>query len=363
MLPRVLSLSSSHSNGGAERHTVALAAAYQERGGRVALACSPNSFLEDLCAACGVETHPFQLRNSGDLRSVARLAHLIRTTGAQVVHSHARRDFVTATLAGRLTRCPVILHVHVVRPLGEPAYLAGLFFNQVQAIIAVSDYTKHELERWHPLRPGLVHRLYNGVETRLVATASHLRTQWHLSDDTLVIGMVGRLTTKGQCGFLPIAARLAAHFEKLHFVFVGPDAPELSYTDFEEALTTHGLLERSMVTGLSDQIPAVMRTLDILVHLPTDEAFGLALMEAAAAGVPVVATRIGGCREVVSDGETGFLVPPENLEEQERVLRQLLCDASLRQRLGEAGQRLAQDKFSTERQLDDLCALYEEVTR
>ncbi len=363
MLPRVLSLSTSLSNGGAERHAVALAAAYQERGGTTVFACSPNSFIQKQCDAQNVASSLFSVRNSGDLRAVGHLVKQIRASKAQVLHSHARRDFVTAVLAGRYARCPVILHVHVVRPLGEPHYLAGLFFNQVRAIIAVSKYTQDELERWHPLHKGLVRLIYNGVETELFSQPGSLRTTWKLPDSALVIGMVGRLTTKGQRGFLPVAKRLAARFANLHFVFVGPDAPELTCADFERELAAHGLIERSRVMGLSDQIPAVMRTLDILVHLPTDEAFGLALIEAAAAGVPVVASQIGGCREVVHNGETGFLVPPTDLEKQEEVLHQLLCDASLRQRLGDAGQRLACTKFSTERQLDDICALYEEVSR
>ncbi|WP_394792997.1 glycosyltransferase family 4 protein [Armatimonas sp.] len=363
MLPRVLVLSSSRNHGGADRHTVALAAAYQAHDGTLCIACPPDSFTEHTSHTHHLPTIPFQLRNSGDLRAVLRLVRLLRSFQANVLHSHARRDFVTATLAGKLARCPVILHVHVVRPLGEPLHLAGHFFSQVEAIIAVSDFAQQELERWHPLRKGLVRRIYNGIETKRFLAPSNLRTQWMLPDDAIVIGMVGRLTTKGQYAFIPVAATLAAQFPKLHFVFIGPDALEFTYKDFQQALAAQGLQGRSLVVGMSDQIPAVMHSLDILVHLPREEAFGLALAEAGAACVPVVATRIGGCTEVVEDGKTGFLV---KLGDDVQLLERLQClltDPLLRQCLGQAAQRRVHQEFSAERQITELCSLYKEVAR
>ncbi|WP_395093862.1 glycosyltransferase family 4 protein [Armatimonas sp.] len=363
MLPRVLVLSSSRNHGGADRHTVALAAAYQAHGGTLCIACPPDSFTEHTSHARQLPTVPFHLRNSGDLRAMLRLVGLLKSCHAHILHSHARRDFVTATLAGKLARCPVILHVHVVRPLGEPLRLAGHFFSQVEAIVAVSDFAQQELERWHPLRKGLVRRIYNGIETERFLAPSNLRTQWKLPDDALVIGMVGRLTTKGQCGFLPAAATLAAQFPKLHFVFVGPDALELTYKDFQQELAAQGLLERSLVVGMSDQIPAVMRSLDILVHLPREEAFGLALAEAGAASVPVVATKIGGCTEVVDDEKTGFLVTPGDDAQLLERLQRLLTDPILRQCLGQAAQRRMHQEFSAKRQLTELCSLYKEVAQ
>lgn len=363
MLPRVLAVSSSTDNGGSQRHTVNLAAAYQALGGSVVIACPPGSFIETTSQHLGVQTVPFQLRNSGDLSAVRALAQLVRDHDAQVLHSHARRDFVAATLAGKLTRCPVLLHVHVVRPLGEPTWLAGHFFNQVSGIIAVSEFTRQELERWHGFRPGLVRRIYNGVVPSVFATATSLRSTWEIPESALVIGMVGRLTTKGQEGFVAVAARLAQRYPNLHVVFVGPDGEGLRFPALRARLADAGLQGRGLVVGVSDQIPRVMRSLDILVHLPTDEAFGLALIEAAAAGVPVVASNIGGCREVVVDQQTGFLVSPSAPHETEQALSCLLDTPALRQTLGAAGQCRVQTEFSSQRQLADLSALYQEVTR
>nr|WP_246385953.1 glycosyltransferase family 4 protein [Armatimonas rosea] len=358
-----MAISSSTDNGGSQRHSVTLAVDYQAHGGSVVIACPPGSFIEATSQRLGVKTVPFQLRNSADLSAVRALAQLVRDHEAEVLHSHARRDFVAATLAGKLTRCPVLLHVHVVRPLGEPLRLAGHFFNQVSGIIAVSEFTRQELEHWHGLRPGLVRRIYNGIDPHTFVEATSLRREWQIPEGDLVIGMVGRLTTKGQESFVPVAARLAQRYSNLHFVFVGPDGPELRFSELQAKLAAAGLQGRSLVAGVCDQIPRVMRSLDILVHLPTDEAFGLALIEAAAAGVPVVASSIGGCREVVVDQQTGILVPPNAPQETEQALASLLDNPALRQALGAAGQCRVQTEFSSQRQLADLCALYEEVTR
>lgn len=365
MLPRVLALSSSNGNGGAERHTVTLAAAYQAHGGWIQLACPTGSFMEQESQGLSLPTAAFHPRNSGDLRAVLRLVRLARATSAQVLHSHARRDFVTATLAGKLARCPVILHVHVVRPLGEPRRLAGHFFNRVNAIVAVSEYAQKELQLWHPLRPGLVRRLYNGIDVNLFSEIPQgtLRSLWQVPPGGQVIGMVGRLSTKGQQTFLPVAAQLAEQFPDLRFVFAGPDDPKLTLQDFQKQIDARGLSQKTVLMGISDRIPEVMRSLDILVHLPLEEAFGLALVEAAAAHVPVVSHDIGGCTEVVEEAKTGFLVRVGDATALQQRLHRLLTEPELRRCMGHAGQLRARLLFSAKRQINELCALYEEVSR
>ncbi len=103
---------------------------------------------------------------------------------------------------------------------------------------------------------------------------------------------------------------------------------------------------------------------DILVHLPRDEAFGLALAEAMAAGLPTVATRIGGCREVVRDGVSGLLVPPGEPEALTNALLSLLTpngSESQRTAMGREGCRIVEAEFTRERQIERLLALYQEL--
>ena len=113
-----------------------------------------------------------------------------------------------------------------------------------------------------------------------------------------------------------------------------------------------------------EDVPVLLPALDLLVHLPRDESFGLALAEAMAAGLPTVATNIGGCREVVRDGLTGLLVPPGDAPALTEAVEWFLdpeAGPDRRTVLGEAGLRVVAENFSRERQLDLLQALYHEL--
>ena len=379
--PRVLSVSSSKANGGADRHAFDLALGLRARGATPFFACRRGQFIESLCRDAGVPADEFHLANSGDCGAVARLARVIVAREADLVHAHARRDFVpvalAVALAGRtMRRRPRLLfHMHLVRPLGEPGRLAGRFFQRyADGVIAVSDVVADYLNRMHGLRPGFVRRIFNGINldayaapgtTQAQAWRAERRRQWGVSETTPVIGVVGRLYRKGQIELMRVAPELFRRHTDARIVLIGPEELPGDKIRFGELAAHLGIGERVIVAGMEQNIPAAMAGLDLLVHLPTDEAFGLVLVEAMASGVPIVATAIGGCREVVTDGETGLLVPPHESDALLAALGALLDPISgpaLRLRLGEAG-RASTPRFSKKRQLDDLQALYQSVLR
>lgn len=374
--PRVLFVSSSVGNGGADRHAVSLAGGLRARGVEVVFACQGGEFTDRLCRDSGVPTAQFGVTNSGDLTAAVQLAKLIVDHSIDVVHAHARRDFVTAALGkllARRRRARVVFHVHLIRTLGGPPRLAGRFFqSRIDNVIAVSDSVATFLNQRHGLRDGFVRTIHNGVELDNYAAPgtapaqtwqAEIRRDWGVPDDALVIGMIGRLFQKGQAGLLAVAERLVRQFPKLYIVFAGPirdpgDRERLLY--WAERQNVGG---RVIVTGICENIPAVMASFDILAHLPTDEAFGLVLVEAMASGIPVVATAIGGCREVVVEGKNGLLVPPREHGPLIAALSTLLDPdhgEARRAAMGAEGLRTAQG-FSRDRQLDQLQALYIEM--
>ena len=374
--PRVLFVSSSKANGGADRHAVNLAIGLRARGATPFFACRRGQFIEGLCRDAGIETDSFRLRNSGDLGAVFRLARVIAARKIDIVHAHARRDFVPVALAVALAgvsmgrRPRLLFHMHLIRSLGEPGRLAGRFFQRfADGVVAVSDVVARYLTEEHGLRQGFVRRIFNGVDLgayRSPETAeaqewrAERRRQWGVSDDSPVIGVVGRLYRKGQIELLRAAPALFRRYPDARIVLVGPEELPGDHLRFQELIAHLGIGERVVVAGMNRNIPAAMAGLDILVHLPTDEAFGLVLVEAMASGVPVVATEIGGCREVVTDGETGLLVPPHEEEALIAALSALLDPAGgpdLRRRLGHAG-RVSTARFSERQQFDALEALY-----
>ena len=114
--------------------------------------------------------------------------------------------------------------------------------------------------------------------------------------------MVAVSTPKGRGHSLGVAPALLDRLPNVYFVFIGPEG-ECGDGDALQLLAEGlGVAPRVVFAGPSEDVPGALAALDVLAHLPTDEAFGLAIVEAMAAGVPVVATDVGGCAEIVTDG-------------------------------------------------------------
>ncbi len=372
--PRVLFVASTKSHGGIESHSVEMAAALRRRGVPVSYACRPGGTVEAWSRERGIPTLPFFLRNSGDLNAARRLARLIDAEDIDLVHAHSRRDYVVAVLGVALARrrARLVLHAHMLRPLGEPPRAAGRFFAWgADAVAAVSGAVCDHLHHSHGFSPGFVHLIPNGIAlgefARPGSPESQIQRQtarraWGIPEGAVVVGMVGRLDAKGQAAGLEAVAALGN--PHVWCVFLGSEGEPGALADLESRAARTGWSERMVLTGPSTDIPTLLPGLDLLLHLPADEAFGLALAEAMAAGLPTIATDIGGCREVIRAGETGLLVPLGDADALQTALREMLDPVTgpeCRAAFGRAGRRVAEAGLSQETQMDRLEALYAEV--
>ncbi len=361
---RVLFVATSGGEGGIERYSVSLAAALRARGVSLTYACRPGGFLAAHCKAVGIPTVAWEVRNSGDITAALSLAGIIRAARSDIVHVHSRRDYVPAVIGARLALRPrVVLHAHLIRPLGEPPHLAGRFFQRGAArVIAVSEAVRARLLREHGFPRAFVALLPNGVDAAAfgVADGAAQRRAWGVPPDAAVVGMMGRLDAKGQGALLAVAPTLLASVPDCRFVLVGPGDGERLRAQAREL----GIADRVVLTGATEDVPAAMAAFDVLAHLPDDESFGLVAAEAMAACLPVVATDVGGCREVVCDGVTGRLVPQNDAPALLSALSSLFdgpSGAMLRRRFGAAGRQRVCDEFAFNRQVERLHLLYREL--
>lgn len=358
-----------------------MAAALAGRGAAVQFACLPGGFVEAWCREAGLPVAALRVRNSGDLGAAWRIARIIQRGRIDVVHVHSRRDYLAAVLGAALARsvlkrrAALVLHAHMIRPLGEPLRFSGRFFTWgADAVAAVSGTVRDCLLRGHRFSPDFVHLIPNGVALDKYARPGsdeaarrrvRARQGLGLPENALVLGMIGRLDAKGQRQLFGVVPALLEICPALRIVLVGSEGKPGEQAALSAQAAAGSFRDRIVFTGPRTDIPALMTALDVLVHLPIDEAFGLALAEGMAAGLPTVATAIGGCREVVQDEATGLLVPPGDRAALLHALRRLLDPVrgqELRAVLGGCGRKTAEERFSQEAQIDCLEALYRKVS-
>ena len=370
---RLLFVTTSAGAGGIEHCSARLAAHLQARRHQVAHVCRPGGTVESLCHGLGVPTHGLLVRNSGDLAAAWCLSRVIVAQSAHIIHVHSRRDFVPAVAAVALARRSgasprLVLHAHLAKPLGALSRLSGRLFERgADAVIAVSDAVRRLLLATHGLDPAFVSRIYNGVDAGVCVSAgsrARARGQWGLPEEALIVGMVGRLNAKGQDALLSAAPALLARLPSLHFVLLGPDGRAGDHDRLAARARAGGFGDRVVLPGPCEDVAGAMCGFDALAHLPDEEAFGMVLAEAMAMGLPTVATRVGGCPEIVKDGVTGYLVWPGDAVGLVEAVSDLLAagSAARRAQMGAAGRERVRELFRLQTQMVALEELYGRIT-
>lgn len=280
------------------------------------------------------------------LHSTARLVALIRRERVALVHSNTLVVWPGA-LAALLTRRPHVWHIHEL--LGGPAR-PRLLIGRVLLALATAVVVNSAALRAALFSPRVASRRVAIIPNAIAlppadgagtAARARARAAWGVEGDTQVVGTVGRVSRrKGQRELLHAAARVLAADAPIHVVIIGGPVPgqERLLDDLNAQAVATGLAGRATFTGFRRDVVDLLPAFDVFV-LPSvlPESFGLVVIEAMAAGLPVVATRSGGPSEAVVDGETGLLVPPGDIEALAGALARVLDDAGLRERFGQAG--------------------------
>jgi glycosyltransferase involved in cell wall biosynthesis len=198
------------------------------------------------------------------------------------------------------------------------------------------------------------------VDTRLFAPGGRpaARAALGIGSEHLVIGTVGRLDpVKDQVGLLKAFSRLTD--DPRAFLLIVGDGP--CRQELEATIGALGLGDRVRLLGERDDVPAVLSAMDVFVLCSVGEGISNAILEAMATGLPVVATRVGGNPELVTDGSTGFLVEPRSPAGLAARLRRYLEDPMLPAHHGRAAREHAEAEFSLERMVGAYEQLYDRL--
>jgi glycosyltransferase involved in cell wall biosynthesis len=313
-----------------------------------------------------------EVRPAADAVALVELVRLMRRIRPHVVHTHTAKAGVLGRLAARLARVPVVLHTyhgHVFEGYFAP-WQARVFLAMERTVarwtdclLAVSDRVRQDLlalgvgrpEQFRVVPLGLDLARFLGSD----ATRGALRSELALHPGTPLVGIVARLVhIKAHEVFLNAAARVAREVPDTHFVVVGDGERRAELEALAGAL---GLGSRVHFLGWRRDLDRLYPDLDVVGLTSRNEGSPVALIEAMAAGRPVVATSVGGVPDVVDDAVTGYLVPSGDAAAVARAVVELLTDPRRGDKMGQAGRERVLPRFAVGRLLADLDGLYQDL--
>lgn len=371
---RILHLTNSSTMGGVEAHLLALLSrldqtefdpvfAFLDDSAHLPDSLAPR-FTKNRIPAVGLKAN-----SRLDGRAFARLASLLRAGGFDVVHVHLLLSELWGIPLARLSRVPAVIvsvHNRSRRYANFPTnLLAGFNFTMVDRVIAISNAVARHLSDHTRVSRRKLRVIHYGFEVPPLVTAGAdgLHSELRLSPETKLIGVVARLVPeKGHVHLLDAMPEVFRTNKNSHLLVIGSDDAGLA-GGFKAQAQRLGIGDRVTFLGYRSDVAAILPQLDLFVLPSLTEGFGLAILEAMAAGLPVVSTRAGAIPEIVEEGVTGFLVPPAQPEPLAEAINLALAHGDLSREMGLAGRRRAAEQFSLRKMVSATEDLYREVAR
>lgn len=344
---RILHSEAATAFGGQEHRIFKEMIAMRERGHHVELVCQPQAQLVQRMRDQGFTVHTVPM--GGVIRfiqGVLKIRGILRAGKFDVLNTHSRKDTLIAGLAGRLAGTPLIVRTrHLANKVGSMLSYTWL----PHRVTTVSDHVrKYLIERG--VSPERIATVYSPIVLPPPVAQSTLRSELGLDEHAVIVICVAVMrAAKGHRELLQALQPLMQTRPDVHFVVVGNGSPVFEQTQAYAAEL--GLQDRVHMLGTRRDVPNLLAGADLFALATRQEASGTVFVEAAASGLPVVATDVGGVSEMMRRDETGFLVQLDDHQALQHALARLIDDAQLRRRMGEAGRRMVWDEgvFSTER--------------
>jgi glycosyltransferase involved in cell wall biosynthesis len=310
--------------------------------------------------------------NASDGTAFVHILRLFRLERPVIVHTHTSKAGLLGRLAARLAGVPIV--VHTFHGLVLKSHYGPLKSSAVRAVerwlagfsdrlITIGNEDKKDLLAYRIAPAQKIEVIPVGLELDQFIDCGNRRGVLHrelsLDSANRLIGIVGRIApVKNHRLFFDAMARVLAGCTNTHVVVAGDG-------DLRPAMERYvreiGIANRVSFLGWRYDLPQVYTDLDVVVISSNNEGTPVTAIEAMAAGRPVVATRVGGLPDVISDGETGYLVPPGNVEQLASAVERVLGDGETTERLRRKARESVRHKFVVDRLATDIDLLYRKL--
>lgn len=293
-----------------------------------------------------------------DVSLPIRLGYVIRKKKIDIVHTHNMSPLFYGTLGARLAGVPVVINTRHGR---EKKHRSSLIWNMNDRIVVISEDAKQQMLKWNSMNSQKTKVIFNGIDVNEYSDeeeSTNIKKSLGIDSSHLVIGTVARLSPeKDQKILIKAFSQALSKCANARLVIVGDGQLRGQLEGYCRKL---GILNNVLFLGFRQNIPQLLSIFDIFVLSSLTEGISLTLLEAMAAKKPIVATHVGGNPEVVVDGLTGLLVPPKDPDKMANAMLKILQNPDLAKRMGAAGRKRVEEKFSLDRMVREYEKLYEE---
>lgn len=340
--------------GGLERMVIDLVGAQRAAGHRCRVAClyEPGALAHEL-ESQGVEVHACRKRGGADIGALRRLRDWLRAVPGTIVHTHnanAHYHTVAAGLGLPLSRTINTRHgMGASKPRSRGEWLYRRTMRRTDVVAAVCEAARQRFAQQGVRPRNRLLAVPNGIRVEAFAAASQerrlaLRNVLGLGADVRIVASVGRLNpVKDQATLLRAFANTHARSPDTALALVGDGALR---EDLRSQAVALGVADAVRFLGDRSDVRQLLQGFDLFVLSSLSEGYSMALLEACASALPIVATDVGGNREIVVDGRNGALVPPGNADALADAMSTLLSEPERAERMGHAGRDWALSEAS-----------------
>ena len=371
---RIHILQVAKSSGGVGMYTRRLVKAFDKSRYRFTVVClaeDSDIMAADLNKIEGVKAISIPMKDGiepfSDILICFRLAKLIRSEKFDLIHAHTSKPGFFARLAAIGTGIPVVYRpanfaFHENAPRFQAvfyAFLERMAARITDRIITVSNGERELARRYSVGRDDQFITIHTGIDLHpfeISVDRAKVREGYGIPADVRLTGIVARFTeAKAPADFIHAAALVHARYPQAHFLWVGDGPLEHEARSLVQSL---GLQDVFHFAGYQDNIPAILISLDYFLLSSHWEGFSIAILEAMAAGLPVIATRVTGADEAIVDGETGILVNVGDVNGLADAVCKLIEDVDFAKSMGVAARKRAESEFPYAKMLDRIEKLY-----